>query len=89
MNLSLEPQSSEHSPKGPWLIATLLVLMGVVVFNAPWNQAWLLLVHSTNRGPDALWSFLTQFGEGGAALLLLIVAAQFAPRASAVVIKSF
>ena len=89
MNVSLESLPSERTPKGPWLIATLLVLLGVVVFNTPWNQAWLLQVHGANRGPDVLWSFLTQFGEGGAAFLLLIVAAQFAPGATALVLKSF
>jgi membrane-associated phospholipid phosphatase len=73
----------------PWLISVLLVLVGVLVFNSAANQAWLLQVHASALGPDELWSFLTQFGEGGAAFLLLIVAAQFAPYASAVVIKSF
>jgi membrane-associated phospholipid phosphatase len=89
MNLSLESPPSERIPRGPWLIAALLVLLGVVVFNSPLNQAWLLLIHRSDMGADAVWSFLTQFGEGGAAFLLLIVAAQFAPSASAVVLKSF
>ncbi len=89
MNLSLETPSRERLPKGLGWVAALLVLTGVAVFNAPLNQAWLLQLHSTHLGPDALWSFLTQFGEGGAAFLLLIVAAQFAPRTSAVVVKSF
>jgi len=73
----------------PWLISGLLVLTGMVVFNSDYNQAWLLHIHASATGPAELWSFLTQFGEGGAAFLLLIVAAQFAPNVSAVVIKSF
>jgi membrane-associated phospholipid phosphatase len=80
---------SQRTPKAAWMLSFLLVLVGLVVFNSPWNQAWLLLVHASETGPAALWSFLTQFGEGGAAFLLLIVAAQFAPLTSAVVLKSF
>ena len=89
MSLSLESPPHEPIPKGPWLIAALLVLLGVAVFNSTFNQAWLLHIHRSDMGADTLWSFLTQFGEGGATFLLLIVAAQFAPGACAVVLKSF
>jgi len=89
MHTSFESTPGKRILLFPWLISVLLVLVGVVVFNNSANQAWLLQVHASSMGPNELWSFLTQFGEGGAAFLLLIVAAQFAPAASAVVIKSF
>ena len=89
MNQTPVSPSIKHTLWAPWLIAGLLLVVGLVVFQTPWNQAWLLHIHRSEMGPDALWSFLTQFGEGGAAFLLLIVAAQFAPQASAVVLKSF
>lgn len=65
------------------------MVSGGVLFISPWNQDGLLFIHSVHLGPDALWSFLTQFGEGGAALLLMIVAAQFCAGTSALVLKSF
>jgi membrane-associated phospholipid phosphatase len=89
MNHLTDTAPSQRTPKAAWMLSFLLVLVGLVVFNSPWNQAWLLQVHASETGPAALWSFLTQFGEGGAAFLLLIVAAQFAPLTSAVVLKSF
>ena len=89
MNPPHQAPSAGHLNLAPWLISGLLILAGTAVFKTPLNQAWLLHIHSAEMGPDAVWSFLTQFGEGGAAFLLLIVAAQFAPQASAVVLKSF
>jgi len=89
MHPSTYTSPSLRIPSVAWLLSILLVLVGLAVFNSAWNQAWLLQVHASETGPAALWSFLTQFGEGGAALLLLIVAAQFAPLTSALVLKSF
>jgi len=40
-------------------------------------------------GVDPLWSFLTQFGEGGAALLLLLVFTRFSRIGTAVSLKVF
>ena len=89
MNVPLKSRHSARTKLVPWLLVGLFVLMGAVVFKSPLNQAWLLQIHGMNLGPDDMWSFLTQFGEGGAAFMLLIVASQFTPGASAVVIKSF
>lgn len=73
------------------LAVTMLSLVGwgLFLFQSPWNQAWMLAVHSHNMGPDALWSFATQFGDAGAAFLLLLVVSQFSPQGASMVLKCF
>ncbi len=71
------------------LSVAVLLLTGLLLFQAPWNQDWMLAVHSLDMGPDALWSFATQFGDAGAAFLLLLVLSQFSPHGASMVLKCF
>ena len=60
---------------------------GLFLFQSPLNQSWMLAVHSHDMGPDALWSFATQFGDAAAAFLLLLVVGQFAPHGASLTLK--
>lgn len=71
-----------------WVVVVLLSA-GLLLFHSSWNQSWMLAVHSHDMGPDAFWSFATQFGDAGAAFLLLLVASQFSPQGASVVLKCF
>ena len=64
-----------------------LLVSGLFLFQSPLNQVWMLAVHSRDMGPDALWSFATQFGDAGAAFLLLLVVGQFAPHGASLTLK--
>ena len=72
-----------------WLCAGALMVSGLWFFFSPLNlQAMLWLNHLT-PGLDGFWSFVTQFGEGGAALLWLLVITRFSPGGNAVSLKVF
>ncbi len=65
------------------------MLGGLVLFLSPMNlQAMLWLNHLT-PGLDDFWSFITQFGDGGAALLLLLVITRFSQNGNALSLKIF
>lgn len=80
-------------PRGLQTILTLLIVVllaaGGYLFQSPLNRDWMLWVHSHDMGPDALWSFATQFGDAGAAFLLLLVVGQFAPHGASLALKCF
>ena len=70
-----------------WLVAAVLILTGVWLHVSPFN-AWAMLdVHQRDMGPDAFWSFATQFGDAGAAFLLLLVVGRFAPSGASLAFK--
>ena len=83
------------APDKPRLTLLLLILSGafilggLLLFQSPLNlQAMLWLNHLT-PGLDDFWSFITQFGEGGAALLLLLVITRFSLSGNALSLKIF
>ncbi|MCX7269951.1 MAG: hypothetical protein NT095_05555, partial [Burkholderiales bacterium] len=83
------------APDKPRLTLLLLILSGafilggLLLFQSPLNlQAMLWLNHLT-PGLDDFWSFITQFGEGGAALLLLLVTTRFSLSGNALSLKIF
>jgi membrane-associated phospholipid phosphatase len=49
----------------------------------------MLVLNHAVAGIDPVWSFLTQFGEGGAALLLLLVFTRFTRHGTALSLKCF
>ncbi|MFM7801224.1 MAG: phosphatase PAP2 family protein [Limnohabitans sp.] len=49
----------------------------------------MLALNRSVTGIDPIWSFLTQFGEGGAALLLLLVCMRFTSHGTALTLKCF
>jgi hypothetical protein len=72
-----------------WLCSGVFLVCGLCLFFSPLNlQAMLWLNHLT-PGLDGFWSFITQFGEGGAALLWLLVITRFSPGGNAVSLKVF
>ena len=77
LNLSLQVLSGALLIGGLWLFSSDLNL-----------QAMLWLNHLT-PGFDDFWSFITQFGEGGAALLWLLVITRFSPCGTALSLKIF
>lgn len=83
------------APDKPRLTLMLLVFSGafliggLLLFHSTVNlQAMLWLNHLT-PGLDDFWSFITQFGEGGAALLLLLVITRFSLNGNALSLKIF
>ena len=83
------------APDKPRLTLLLLILSGafilggLLLFQSPLNlQAMLWLNHQT-PGLDDFWSFITQFGEGGAALLMLLVITRFSLSGNALSLKIF
>jgi membrane-associated phospholipid phosphatase len=71
------------------MLSTSFFLGGVVLSTLPLNQAWMLTLNHAVTGIDPVWSFLTQFGEGGAALLLLLVFMRFTRHGTALALKCF
>jgi membrane-associated phospholipid phosphatase len=72
-----EPHISGGVPtlKTSWIsvsLACLLVVGGLVLHNAPWNQEWLIWGHRSRWLPDQFWLFVTQWGDSAQALLLLL-----------------
>jgi hypothetical protein len=65
----------------------MLILTGVWLHLSPFNALAMLDVHQRDMGPDAFWSFATQFGDAGAAFLLLLVVGRFAPSGASMAFK--
>jgi membrane-associated phospholipid phosphatase len=71
------------------ILCGAFILGGLLLFHSPLNlQAMLWLNHLT-PGLDDFWSFITQFGEGGAALLMLLVITRFSLSGNALSLKIF
>lgn len=71
------------------ILSVAFFLSGVCLSASPLNQAWMLSVNHLVSNIDPMWSFLTQFGEGGAALLLLLTLTQRSPTGTALSVKCF
>jgi len=72
-----------------FILSTCFFLGGVLLSTSVFNQVWMLLLNHLVSGVDPAWSFLTQFGEGGAALLLLLVFTRFSRQGTALSLKCF
>lgn len=87
-----QPIPAPDKPLLPILLLILsgtFILSGLLLFNSTMNlQAMLWLNHLT-PGFDNHWSFITQFGEAGAALLLLLVITRFSQCGNALSLKIF
>ena len=89
--LMFQPIPAPDKPRLTLLLifSVTLMLGGLVLFLSPMNlQAMLWLNHLT-PGLDDFWSFITQFGDGGAALLLLLVITRFSQNGNALSLKIF
>jgi membrane-associated phospholipid phosphatase len=71
------------------ILSCSFFLGGVLLSALPVNQEWMLVLNHAVAGIDPVWSFLTQFGEGGAALLLLLVFTRFTRHGTALSLKCF
>jgi membrane-associated phospholipid phosphatase len=71
------------------ILSVSFFLGGVLLSTLPLNQEWMVILNHMVTGADPFWSFLTQFGEGGAALLLLLVFTRFSPNGTALSLKCF
>jgi len=71
------------------IVSLTAFLSGVLLSALPANQQWLISLNRMVSGIDPVWSFLTQFGEGGAALLLLLVFTRFSRQGTALSLKCF
>ena len=70
-------------------LSIAFILMGLGLFLSPMNKEWMLVVNHLTPGWDMVWSFVTQFGEAGAALLLLLVFARFSKNGTALALKVY
>jgi len=88
--LTPKPATGLPSLHLPLLILSGSCLFGgLLLFLSPLNREWMLWLNHLTPGFDLLWSFLTQFGEGGAALLLLLVFTRFSRNGTALSLKVF
>lgn len=87
--MSVKPELPRVLKQALSLLIVVFLATGLFLFQSPLNQAWMLAVHNHDMGPDALWSFATQFGDAGAAFLLLLVVGQFAPQGASLSLKCF
>ena len=71
------------------ILSSSFFLGGVLLSALPVNQQWMLFLNHSVAGIDPVWSFRTQFGEGGAALLLLLVFTRFTRHGTALSLKCF
>ncbi|NBX56465.1 MAG: phosphatase PAP2 family protein [Betaproteobacteria bacterium] len=76
-----------HIPRWVLSLALMFILTGAGMHLSPSNVDAMLGLHQMDTGPQALWSFATQFGDAGAALLLLLVASRFAPSGASLIFK--
>ena len=86
---SSTPRLSLRSQSIALGLATLLLLLAWGVWHSELNRAWLLAVHASDMGPDALWIFLTQWGDAAVVLLLLLVLGRSSRLGAALAIKGF
>jgi membrane-associated phospholipid phosphatase len=69
--------------------SSAFIFGGVLLSKTDVNQQWMIAINQSVSGIDSLWSVLTQFGEGGVALLLLLVFARFSRNGTALSLKCF
>lgn len=70
-------------------LSIAFILLGLGLFLSPLNKEWMLVLNHLTPGWDMVWSFITQFGEAGAALLLLLVFTRFSQNGTALALKVY
>jgi|GEM_PF-636173 len=76
-----------HLKRSVWLATAVLILTGVWLAQSPANTSIMLGIHTLDMGSAAFWSFATQFGDAGAAFLLLLVLSRFSSAGAPMVLK--
>ena len=71
------------------ILSTSFVLGGLLLAGTGLNLTAMLELNQAITGIDPVWSFLTQFGDGGAALLLMLVFTRFSRHGTALSLKCF
>lgn len=56
-----------------WLTALMCIACGVGLHHSSLNQAWLIQGHQNSWLPEQFWLFVTQWGDAGQCLLLLLI----------------
>lgn len=69
--------------------AITFMLGGWLVSRTDLNLAWMIGLNRSVTGIDPIWSFINQFGEAGAAFLLMLVLTRFSRHGSALSLKCF
>ena len=72
-----------------FILSCAFVGLGYALSLVPFNLDALLFLNGWGRTSEALWSFLTQFGEGGVALLMLLVLTRWTPQGQSLALKTF
>jgi len=72
-----------------FILSCAFVLLGLALSMTPFNQDAMLFLNGWGRSSEPLWSFTTQFGEGGVALLLLLVLTRWTPHGQSLALKTF
>lgn len=86
---SSAPRLSVRAQSFLLVFATMLLLFAWVVWHSDMNREWLLAVHASHMGPAELWIFLTQGGDAGVVLLLLLVLGRSNRQGAALALKGF
>ena len=86
---SSAPRMSVRAQSILLFFATVLLLFAWGVWHSDLNREWLLAVHASHMGPAALWIFLTQGGDAGVVLLLLLVLGRSSRQGAALALKGF
>jgi undecaprenyl-diphosphatase len=71
------------------ILSASFMLSGLLLAGSNYNREAMVILNQAGTGVDWFWSFLTQFGEGGAVLLLLLVFTRFTRHGSALSLKCF
>lgn len=71
------------------ILSGAFLLSGLLLFQSDLNLQSMLWLNHLTPGLDNFWAFITQFGEGGAALLLLLVITRFSLSGNALSLKIF
>jgi len=56
-----------------WLLALVCIGYGAWLHHSPLNQEWLIQGHQISWLPEQFWLFVTQWGDAGQCLLLLLI----------------
>jgi membrane-associated phospholipid phosphatase len=56
-----------------WLTALICIACGIGLHHSSLNQDWLILGHQKTWLPEQFWLFVTQWGDAGQCLLLMLI----------------
>ena len=89
--LMFQPIPAPDKPRLTLLLifSVTLMLGGLLLFLSPMNLQSMLWLNHLTPGLDYFWSFITQFGDGAAVLLLLLVITRFSQNGNALSLKIF